>query len=75
VGDGQQLYVRVRAFKLANIQLSSLLHQSLIADHGTTVVSCLDFVPSCGNKFFMAATDAGLKLFDFETEQVCRTDS
>jgi hypothetical protein len=36
----------------------------------TTIAASLDFVPNCGKKFFVAACDTGVKVFDFDTEQV-----
>jgi hypothetical protein len=33
-------------------------------------VWALEFLPDCGNKFFMAGVDDNLKIYDFETEEV-----
>ena len=57
------------------IHLSSLISQSIIADNGTQVVGFFDFLPNCGNKLFIAACDGGLKIIEFETEQVSKFPS
>ena len=31
------------------------------------------FLPNCGNKYFIAACDDGIKIFDFEAELVSST--
>lgn len=53
------------------IYISSLIDKRIIADPTKTeIVLSIDFIPNCGYKFFLAACDNGINLFDFEKEQV-----
>jgi hypothetical protein len=36
----------------------------------TCMAISLSFLPNCGNKYFIAACDDGIKLFDFEQSKV-----
>eukprot|EP01114_Cavostelium_apophysatum_P011889 TRINITY_DN2644_c0_g1_i2.p1 TRINITY_DN2644_c0_g1~~TRINITY_DN2644_c0_g1_i2.p1 ORF type:complete len:1202 (+),score=337.29 TRINITY_DN2644_c0_g1_i2:134-3739(+) len=50
---------------------SELLDKALIADHATTRHHGeIAFLPNYGNKFFIAACDSGLKIYDFEAQQL-----
>jgi len=53
--------------------LRKVVRKCVIADFGTHIVGDLDFLPNSGNKFFIAAYDKGLKMFDFESEQAIQT--
>jgi len=39
----------------------------------TNMALSLSFLPNCGNKYFMAAADEGIKIYDFENEVVSYT--
>ena len=41
-----------------------------IDDLTTYMAVHTSFLPNCGNKYFVAACDDGIKLFDFEAERV-----
>jgi WD40 repeat protein len=49
---------------------SGIIAQSEIKDNTNNIVWSLEFIPDCGNKFFIAAADEGLKIYDFETEEL-----
>jgi len=51
---------------LMNEDWSSLVDSEFVDDLTTSVATGLTFVPACGNLYFIAACDEGLKLFDFE---------
>jgi len=56
-----------------NHNFSACLGHTKIADQLTQVAIHLDFVPNTGNKFFVACCDNGIKLFDFESEQMLQS--
>lgn len=47
-----------------------MLDTRKLSNSGTGMAVTLEFVPDCGNKYFVAAFDSGLKVFDFEGEMV-----
>ncbi|KAJ1501801.1 hypothetical protein HMI54_009668 [Coelomomyces lativittatus] len=51
-------------------EIFKLLAWTPFADRETNTAVYCDFLPGCGNKFFLVACDDGLKLFDFEMEQI-----
>jgi len=52
------------------VSFSAVVGQSFMNDLDSKIVLSLAFLPNCGNKYFVAAVDDGIKIFDFETEEV-----
>lgn len=55
---------------LLDDNLTTLIGSSILADYGSKLAVSIQFVPGTGKKFFFVSCDTGLKLFDFETEQL-----
>lgn len=49
---------------------STLLSKKKMEDNTTCMAFTVSFLPNTGNKYFLAATDEHLRLFDFETGKV-----
>jgi len=49
---------------------SGLVKFAFVDDLTSYMVFSLSFMPNCGHKYFLAAVDDGIKLFDFEAEKV-----
>lgn len=49
---------------------STLIDKTKLMDGDTCMVFTISFVPNTGNKYFIAACDERIKLFDFESERV-----
>jgi hypothetical protein len=43
-----------------------LVKKTVVDDMTTNIVCCLSFLPECGNKYFVAGCDDGIKIYDFE---------
>lgn len=54
-----------------NIAYSTLVDSISMDDGLTCMAFTVSFVPNTGNKLFMAACDAHLRLYDFEEALVC----
>lgn len=65
-------YIVVHASLIAQRTCYSTLVDSISMDDGLTCMAfTVSFVPNTGNKLFMAACDAHLRLYDFEEALVC----
>jgi len=55
-----------------NLPLTPIISQKMrfFNDETAQMVFSISFLPDCGNKYFVAAVDEGLRLYDFETRQV-----
>jgi hypothetical protein len=49
---------------------SQVLETRKLSNSGSGIAVTLEFMPDCGNKYFVAAFDSGIKVFDFEGEVV-----
>lgn len=54
----------------ARLLLSTLENKRILSDNLSNYVSSLAFVPDCGNKYLIAGSDDGIKIFDFEKAEV-----
>ena len=51
----------------------TLIESTAMADGVTCMAFTVSFLPNTGNKYFMAACDESLRLYDFEEAQLLRT--
>ncbi|KAG2223512.1 hypothetical protein INT45_000832 [Circinella minor] len=52
---------------------TTLIESTAMADGVTCMAFTVSFLPNTGNKYFMAACDESLRLYDFEEAQLLRT--
>ncbi len=52
---------------------SQVLEVRKLSTSGSGIAVTLEFLPDCGNKYFVVAFDSGIKIFDFEGEVVKKT--